>query len=334
MEHRPLGRSGLRPSALGLGALHFGVFLDRAASVRLVHKALDAGVTLIDTAPMYGQGRSEAFVGKAVRGRRGDVIIATKVGLEPSPRQDGSMGVRVVPLSRERIRLSLERSLKDLGTDYVDLFQVHAFDEHTPVEETLGTLEELIREGKIRFAGCSNFSDIELDRSMAVARRMGVTGYASAQCHYNMIERRAGEALASPCRDHGVGIMCNRALARGILTGKYKPGHPIPEGSRAATSDRVRRWLDDSTLQLIDALVSFAADRGRTATELAIAWLLAQDNVSTVLVGTRGPEQLEHCVAGSAWRPSSEEISEIDSIINGMGLMPQVRSLPPDFLEK
>ena len=333
MEYRNLGQSVLTASVLGIGGLHFGNLCDQDTTTSIIRRGLELGVNFIDTAPMYGGGFSEACIRNAILGHRGEVLLATKVGLEPWTAPDGTFGVAVVPLNEGNIRTTIEQSLRALGTDYIDLYQVHAFDPNTPIEETMATLDDLVREGKIRFIGCSNYLPGGLNMSAAAAAEHGWTQFVSFQAHYNLIERRAELELAPDCQALSVGIICNRPLARSILTGKYRPDHPLPEGSRAAMSHRVRRWLSERTLLLVAALNEFAQSSGHTVTELAIAWLLAKQGVSVVLVGMRNLHQLETNVCATEWTLSNEELGKIDEIIEKLDMMSQVRAMPEAFLE-
>lgn len=333
MKYRKLGQSSLIASVLGIGGLHFGVFCDQATTTRIIRRALDLGVNFIDTAPMYGHDHSETFIKNAIHSRRHEVLLSTKVGLEPRIAPDGTLGVSVVPLTRAHIRSSLENSLRALGTDYIDLYQVHAFDPQTPIEETMEALDALVREGKVRFIGCSNYNHAELELVWAAVARCGRTQFSSFQVHYNLIERSAEQSIIPACRALGVGTICNRALARGILTGKYKPNQPLPEGSRAVTSQRVRRWLSERTLRLVVALEEFARERGHTVTELAIAWLLRKPDVSVILAGMRNLDHLETNVRAIEWTLSDEDLIEIDDIIQNFGLMTEVEVMPETFFE-
>lgn len=333
MKYRRLGRSSLKVSALGIGALHFGVFCDQAATTHIIDRALDLGINFIDTAPMYGNGHSETFIKNAIQDRRDEVLISTKVGLEPRIAPDGTFGVSVVPLTSEYIRNSLEKSLHALGTDYIDLYQVHAFDPKTPVEEVMETLDALVNEGKVRFIGCSNYSRIEMELMSAAATEHRWNRFASLQVHYNLIERRAEEELIPTCRALNVGVICYRALARSILTGKYMPNQPLPEGSRAKVSERVRLWLSERTLLLVAALDDFAQERGHTVAELAIAWLLTRRDISLVLAGMRNVDQLEMNIHATEWTLSNRDQAEIDIIIENFDLMSQVKAMPETFFE-
>jgi len=333
MEYRKLGNSPLMPSVVGLGALHFGVYCDQAETSRIIHTALDLGINFIDTAPMYGQGHSQTFIKNAINGRRSDVLIGTKVGLVPKFSSDGTFGVEVTPLTRENIRRSVENDLAELGTDYIDLYQVHAFDPETPIVETLGALNELVEEGKVRHIGCSNYIHTELETAFKVASENGSAHFVSVQNHYNMIERRLEDDIVPVCEKLDISIMCYRALARGILTGKYRQGQPLPQGSRAASSYRVKRLLSEENLLLVEKLSQFSQLCGLTLSQLSIAWLLANANVSVVLMGVRNIEQLLDNVKATERAISQEEASEIDVLIESLDLMSQVKTMPETFLE-
>ncbi len=334
MKYRQLGRSSLVPSILGVGGLHFGIFCDQATTSRIIHRELDLGVNFIETAPMYGRGQSETFIRNAVKDRRSKVLLSTKVGLEPRLSPDGAFGVSVVPLTENRVRSSLEESLRILGTDYIDLLQLHAFDPQTPIEETLQTLDALVQEGKVRAIGCSNFNYAELRQVVDANQAHEWSGFDSFQVHYNVIERRAEDEIIPACRELNIGIICNRALARGILSGQYKPNQPPPEGSRAAISNRVRRWLSEPTVRLVQTLNEYARGRGWTVAQLALAWLMSRPGVSVVLAGMRNLDHLESCVAAVEWDLAEDELAEVDRIIDSLGLTTQVKALPEDFFEK
>lgn len=327
-RYRPIGT--LKISGLGIGGLHFGNLCDETTTTAIIHAALDRGVNFIDTAPMYGNACSEEFIGRAIRGRRHDVVLATKVGLRPSPAPDGSFGVAVAPLTPANIRAELDRSLRTLKTDYIDLYQVHAFDATTPVEETMTTLRDLVKEGKVRALGCSNYLHGELRQAAAACADVS---FASFQAHYNLIERRAEAEVFPECREFGAGVLCNRPLARGILTGKYRPARPLPEGSRAVSSHRIRRWLSEDTLRLVATLDNWAAERGRSITELAIAWLLAQPLVASVLTGMRTVQQVDENVRAMSWTLTNDELQELDAIIEAKGLSEQVQGMPETLFE-
>lgn len=324
----------MKASTIGLGALHFGVFLDQEETTRIVHHAIENGVNFIDTAPMYGNGNSELFLCNALKGYRHRVILSTKAGIEPVIRKDGSFGVEIATLKEEYIRRSVEKSLQRLGTDHIDLFQLHAFDWSTPFEETMETLSSLIQEGKIRAIGCSNYNKQEFSRALSVINTAGHTPLSTLQCHYNVIEQRARRELIRKCKERQIGVICNRALARGILTGKYRFGRPLPEGSRGAESSRIKKCLSRETLDLVQELRSWADRHERSVVELALAWLLGREEISVVLVGVRDIEQLDTCIGAADWTLDNNELGEIDSIIIKSGMKGQVDSAPDVFLEK
>jgi aryl-alcohol dehydrogenase-like predicted oxidoreductase len=334
MELRRLGRSTLELSAIGLGGLHFGVFLDESATRRLVHQALDDGVNFIDTAPPYGRGDSERLIGRAIGGRRERVILSTKVGLSAAAAADGSFRNRLDRLSAATLRRSVERSLSELGTDVVDLLQLHYFDHETPLDETLEGLAQLIGEGKIRCFGCSNHDPLQLQEVTAAARRVGCDPPVSSQVELNLIARRAEREMAPLCHQLELGLICNRALARGVLGGRYLPDMPPPGGSRAESSPRLRRSLDRATLEMVAKLDGFARDRGHEAAELAIAWLVGRPAVTTVLVGARSPDQLGGCLRGSRWQLDDDEQAEVERIIAGHGLLEEVADRPESYFER
>jgi aryl-alcohol dehydrogenase-like predicted oxidoreductase len=257
------------------------------------------------------------------------VLISTKAGLRPIVNKDGIFGVEVEALTKANISRSVEKSLERLETDHVDLFQLHAFDDRTPISETLGVLEDLKKQGKIRAYGCSNYGPEQLESTLAQG-----AGFSSCQVHYNLIERRAEEKLSRTCEAKGIGMICNRALARGLLSGKYKKDQPVPEGSRAATSQRIRRTLDVQSLDLVATLERYAASRGHSAVELALAWLLSRKFVAVVLIGARDARQLEGCVKALEWKLSGQDLSQIDQLIERSGQMPKVLANPETFFEK
>ena len=333
MQFVGLGNSNLKVSCMGLGTHHFGAYLKKDESIRLLKQASESGVNFIDTAPMYGQGNSEGIIGQAVKGQRDKYVIATKVGLRPSRTPEGHFGVETVPLTAQTIRSSLEASLKALGTDYVDSLQLHYFDDKTPLEETFGTVEQLIREGKVRWAGCSNYDGQQL-KTVAVFLHGRKSGWlVSAQAHYNLIERRAEKEIAPVSMQWNIPVVVNRALSRGILSGQYKFGAPLPSQSRGALSWRVRRWLDEPTLSLVEDLDALARRSGRSFPQMALQWLAAKPYVAVVLVGARDSRQLADCLKAFD-RPVLETFEEVDEIIAQHELTEQVYQRPPELFEK
>lgn len=334
MQYRQLGLSSLRVSVIGIGALHFGVYCDRLMTTKIIHQALDRGINFIDTAPMYGHGDSESYIGAAIQGMRDKVILSTKVGLLPKTAPDGTFTVSVASLNRKTIRDTVHQSLRALGTDYIDLYQLYAYDPSTPMEVTLAALEELIKEGKIRFIGCSNFNHDEFKEAALLVKRKQFPPFSSFQVHFNLIERRAEEEILPICRKENSGVICNRALARGILSGKYIWNQPLSKGSRAADSYRVRRWLKKETLAMVSKLRDFAREQNRSPIELALAWLLSKPEVSVVLVGMRNLDHVEMATKASEWALTKDDLEKIEAIIEQLNLKSQIESLPETFFEK
>jgi len=334
IEQRPLGTSDIRVSVLGLGALHFGVFLDPGESKTVIHHAMDLGVNFIDTAPIYGEGRSEKIVGSALAGRRQEIIVATKVGLVSTRSSSGEFGVKTHKLSNEQIRSSLENSLRSLRTDYIDLYYAHAFDHSTPIDETLETFERLKEEGKIREYATSNYTPYELEITIQAAISNHFSNMAASQVHYNMIERNAGEQLSSIATRHGISLLCNRSLARGILGGRYYVGKNPHSDTRAASSVRIRRLLTDDTLGMVEKLSNYAIAQGHSLVELALSWVLTRPAITGVLIGARNEEQLNECIAGTSWKLSDDDIESVESVINSSGLRDQISTQPELFFEQ
>jgi aryl-alcohol dehydrogenase-like predicted oxidoreductase len=236
-------------------------------------------------------------------------------------------------LTARTIRDSLEASLKALGTDHVDLFQLHAFDETTPLDETFSALDSVVREGKVRFIGCSNYEGWQLERVADLCSRNKLPSFVTAQAHFNLIERRAAREVLPVCARQGISGLINRPLARGILTGKYKWDQPLPSASRAAESLRVRKWLEEGTLRLVADLEDWAKGRGRTMPQLALAWLFAQKDVGAALVGVRNSDQLDDCLKAADWELVAD-LKEVDGLIEKHGLTAQVHERPPALFEK
>jgi aryl-alcohol dehydrogenase-like predicted oxidoreductase len=306
MELRTLGDSDLSVSRIGLGCNNFGRRVDLAGTRAVVHAALDAGINFLDTAESYGEGAgdSERFLGQALCGRRAQVVIATKFGGGPV---DGtSRG------SAEYIRSALERSLRRLQTDYVDLYYYHAPDGVTPVAETLAALHELVRQGKVRAIGCSNFTAEQLREADEIARSSGKSRFVALQNQYSLLERDADVHVLPLCRELDVGFIPYFPLVSGLLTGKYRRGEPPPEGTRLAL------WggdmLTDETFDEVDMLAALAAGRGRSLHELAISALASTRGVASVLVGATSPGQVRANVAAAGWELPSEELEAIPRV--------------------
>jgi aryl-alcohol dehydrogenase-like predicted oxidoreductase len=307
MEKRRLGRSSLEVSTVGLGANNFGGRMDLAATRRVVDKALDLGITLIDTADTYGgNGASEDFLGQILGPRRKDVVLATKFGIE--------MGGAPAGASRGYIMRAAEGSLKRLRTDRIDLYQLHRPDPKTPIEETLRALDDLVRQGKVREIGCSNLSASELDAAQACGERHGLARFVCCQDHYSLLARRIERDLFPAIAVHGLSLIPYFPLASGLLTGKYRRGAPAPENARLAASRYSGRFMSEQNWQIVDKLSEFAAARGRTLLELAFGWLLGKPRLASVIAGATSAEQVEANVRAAGWRLSDDDMAAVDQI--------------------
>ena len=310
MERRKLGRSGPDVSLVGLGTNNFGGRIGRDAARLVLDRALDLGVTLIDTADSYGnRGGSEAILGELLGARRKGVVLATKFGM---PMDDAG---KLRGASRRYIAQAVEASLRRLKTDWIDLYQLHRPDPQTPIEETLRALDDLVRAGKVRFIGCSNLSATQLEEAETVATRHGLAAFVACQDEYSLLERGIEQALVAAMRRHGLGLLPYFPLASGLLSGKYKSGAPLPAGSRLANSARhAGGVLNARNWRIVEALRDFAAERGRSLLELAMSWLAAQPFVSGIIAGATTPQQIEQNVAAVGWALSAAELAAIDRI--------------------
>ena len=309
MEMRQAGRSGLRVSVLGLGCNNFGRRLDAAGSTRVVHAALDLGVTLFDTADLYGGGASEEILGAALKGRRSEAIVATKFGgaMGESPHERGA--------SRRWIRLAVENSLRRLGTDWIDLYQLHFPDALTPIEETLSALDDLVRAGAIRYAGSSNFAAWQIADAAWTATAAHGSPFVTAQNEYNLLERDFEHEGVAACARFGVGVIPYYPLAGGMLTGKYERGKEAPPDTRLGrVPDLGRAFLTDRNFDMVDALREFAAARGVSLLDVAVGGLAAQPQVASVIAGAMSPEQVAANAAAAAWTPGEADLAELDRI--------------------
>ncbi len=317
MEYNLLGRSGFKVPALSFGTGTFGgrgKFFeawggsDAEEATRLVDICLDAGLTMFDSADVYSSGLAEEVLGKAIAGRRDSVLISTKATftMGDGPNDVGS--------SRFHLIKSVEESLKRLGTDYIDLFQLHAFDALTPIEETLGTLDDLVKAGKIRYIGCSNFSGWHLMKSLAISEKYGLARYVAHQAYYSLIGRDYEWELMPLALDQGVGAMVWSPLGWGRLTGKIRRGQPLPEGSRLhVTADSGPPVSDEYVYTVVDALDAVAAEAEKTVPQVAINWLLQRPTVSSVIIGARNEEQLRQNLGAVGWNLTADQIARLDA---------------------
>jgi aryl-alcohol dehydrogenase-like predicted oxidoreductase len=306
---RRLGRSGLAVSRVGIGCNNFGMRLDLEGSRPVIEAALDAGITLFDTADSYGQ--SEEFLGEVLEGRRDDVILATKFGSDVRGRNGKDYEARG---SRRYIRKAVESSLRRLRTDYIDLYQLHKPDRLTPIEETLAALTELVQEGKVRYVGCSNFSGFQLAHAEWSARTLGYEHFISVQNEYSLLDRSIEADVIPACEEYGIGVLPYFPLASGVLTGKYKRGEDVPKESRLAAWG-MTGTLTNERFDVVEALQSYAAERSITLTDVAIGALAAQPAVSSVIAGATSTEQVKANVAAAEWYPSDEDLTALDKIV-------------------
>jgi aryl-alcohol dehydrogenase-like predicted oxidoreductase len=310
MQKRKLGASGPEVSLVGLGANNFGRRIEFAAARLVIDKALDCGITLIDTADAYGNGgASEDFLGRSLGPRRKDVVLATKFGLPI----DG--GGTPGSASRRYIMQAIEASLRRLNTDWIDLYQLHRPDPKTPIEETLRALDDLVKAGKVRYVGCSNLSAAQLEEALSVSQRQGLASFVTCQDEYHLLSRGLEKDRVPVMHRHGLGLLPYVPLASGLLTGKYQHDAPPPPGSRLAYSARhVGRVLNARNWRVVEDLREFATQRGHSLLELAMSWLASRPFISSIIAGATRPEQVAANVAAVGWTFSPADLAEIDRI--------------------
>src|SRR5512132_1098024 len=309
MEMRELG--SLEVTLVGLGCNNFGMRIDEERSVAVVHAALDAGINFFDTADIYGGTRSEQYLGRALAGRRDEVVIGTKfvAPIDDDPDHAGA-GARWVAEA-------VEGSLRRLGTDRIDLYQQHGPDPNVSIEETLTALDRLVRDGKVREIGNSNFSGEQIDEAESVSERQGLARFVSAQNHFNLLHREPLQDVVPACVRDGLGVLPYFPLASGLLTGKYQRGAPAPEGTRLSQlpEERAARVMSDRNFDQVDELAAFAADRGHTILELAFAWLAVQPAMTSIIAGATTAEQVAANVAAVDWQLSDADLAELDQLL-------------------
>ena len=303
MKTRTIGP--LTVSAVGLGCNNFGMTIDEAASIAVVHAALDAGVTFFDTADIYGGTKSETFLGRALAGRRDSVVVATKFGMKVDANRTGARP--------EYVRQAAADSLKRLATDRIDLYQLHQPDPSVPIADTLGALDDLVRAGKVRQIGCSNFSAAQL-REARAAVSPGHAAFVSVQNEYSLLNRDAERDVLPECARLGLAFLPYFPLASGLLTGKYTRGTPAPPGTRLSQS-WASRFVNDERLAKVEALTAFARSRNRSMLELAISWLAVHESVASVIAGATSPEQIRQNAAAAEWDMTPAERAEIENIV-------------------
>ncbi|MEV4658229.1 aldo/keto reductase [Micromonospora sp. NPDC049301] len=314
MTYRRLGDSGLVVSVVGIGCNNFGRKLDLDGTRAVVDAALDAGITLFDTADIYGepQGASEELLGQALKGRRDDVVVATKFGMDMNGLNGPDFGARG---SRRYIARAVEASLRRLGTDHIDLYQMHEPDPGTPIDETLAALDDLVRDGKVRYLGNSNFAGWQIADADWVASSNGRARFISAQNHYSLVERSVETEVIPACERFGLGMLPFFPLANGLLTGKYKRSEQPPAGSRLSGGGRYAERLAAADWDTIEAIEAYAAERGLTMLQVAIGGLAAQPAVTSVIAGATTPEQVHANAAAGTWEPTDEDLAALRAIL-------------------
>lgn len=331
MEHRQLGASGLMVPALSFGT---GTFYpegtsqrtgatDEATARRMVDLCIEHGITMFDTATSYGGGHAEELLGSAIRGRRDKVLISTKAGM-PSAGTNAATHSNAVGTSRQNLTAAIERSLRRLGTDYIDVFQLHTFDALTPIEESLSTLDGFVRAGKIRYLGASNFSAWHLMKSLAIAEKHHLTRYVVHQIHYSLIGRDYELELMPLALDQGIGAAVWSPLGWGRLTGKIRRGAELPSGSRLhKTAADAPPFDQDRLYDVIEVLDAIALETGKLVPQIALNWLLQRPTVSTIIIGARDEAQLRDNIGALGWRLTREQITRLDAASPLYPLYPQ-----------
>jgi len=313
VEYRNLGHSGLKVSLVGLGCNQIGGKVDIATTEAIVNKCVDVGITFFDTADMYSGGKSEQYLAPALKPHRRNIVVATK---SANPMAEGPYWGGA---SRKYLMDAVDDCLRRLDTDYIDLYQMHRWDAATPIEETLRALEDMVRSGKVRYIGNSNYAGWQVATAAAAAKAEHLEPFVSAQNQYNLLQRDIERELIPACAASGVGIIPFSPLSGGFLTGKYRPGEPPPEGARLSGGAMASRILTDKNYESLGRLEKFAEERGHTMTELAMSWLAAQPLVGSVISGATRPEQVEENARAVEWKLSTDDLAEIDSI---MGVTP------------
>ncbi|HID52733.1 MAG TPA: aldo/keto reductase [Anaerolineae bacterium] len=310
MEYRQLGHSGVRVSLIGLGTNQFGRKVEQADVNNIIDAALDMGVNFIDTADVYTGGDSEKSLGEALKGKWDKFVVATKVyfPVGEGPNDRGA--------SRYHIMNGVEASLRRLQSDHIDLYQLHRWDETTPIVESLRALDDLVSSGKVRYIGASAYAAWQLAEANLLAELRGWSSFVTVQSHYHMLERAVEKEVIPYCRAHNVGFIPYFPLAGGFLTGKYKRGQGAPPGSRGETSSYVQNYMTDANYTIVEQLTTWAEERGHTMAELALAWLLAQPQVCSVISGLTRPEHLQQNVKAADWELTAVDLEEIAAILN------------------
>ena len=315
MEYRRIGNSELEASEIALGGDTFGHYVDEQGTIEIINKAMDLGINFIDTANVYGFGHSEECIGAALKGKRDKFIVATKFGItlgKPPHPFDTPPGLG----KREYVMKAVDESLKKLDTDYIDLYQFHMPDPTTSLEETLRALDDIVKAGKVRYIGCSNFASWEVCEALWVSRAAGLTPFISVQPRYNLLDRYIEQELVPCCVAYNVGIIPWFPLAAGFLTGKYRRGESPPADSRFGSNPQFyTRMVTDEQFDMLETFEAFAAERGHTMVELAFAWLLSHPWMGPVIAGVTKTSQLEANAAAAGWKLTPEEMEALDKAV-------------------
>ena len=311
MQYRQLGNSGLRVSVIGLGTNQFGGKVDQAGVNEIIDGCIDMGINLIDTADIYTKGNSETTLGVALKGKWEKVVLATKV-FHPAGEGANDRGA-----SRYHIMNGVEASLRRLQTDHIDLYQMHGWEDKTPMEETLRALDDLVRSGKVRYIGASNYAAWQLARANVIAEFRGWSQFVSIQNHYHMFERDQEREIIPYCNAHNVGILPYFPLAGGFLSGKYKRGEAAPAGSRGESSPYVQKYMTDANYNKLEKMEAWASERGHNMIQLAHAWLLGQKQISSVISGATRLEQVQANAKSADWTLSADELKAVNGILEG-----------------
>lgn len=312
MNYRIVPGTSLQVSELCLGGNIFGHFCSFEQTKQIIDYAYSQGINFIDTANVYSDGLSETYIGEAIKGKREKFIIATKAGLKSNQKPEHVF-------TENYIFKSVEESLKRLQTDYIDIYQIHNFDQAVPLEETFRALNELVEQKKVKYIGCSNYTAQQLNESLLLKTTNRFKHqFVSLQNPYNLLNRDLEKELLSLCNQSNTGILAYNSLARGLLTGKYKDALKIPPHFRAAQSASIKKQLTPQLIATVGKLEEFARNKGHTVIELSLAWILAKKEINSVIVGVRNVEQLQGCIGATEWRLTAQDLQEIEKIISGI----------------
>ena len=332
MKYFTVGKNKIKISYIGLGALHFGVFCNLKQTKNLIDYSIDHGINFIDTAPLYGNGISEEYLREAIKNIRSKIIIATKFGLKKVLR-NGNFGVEVMRLNKKNLEKSLDESLLKMNVDHIDIFQLHAFDHKTDIFETFEALIDLKKKGKILEIGTSNYNPNEMMIAEKAVKKLNLK-IATTQLHYNLIERKAEDKILKQCLQYKIHPISYRALARGILTGKYKNLEKIPKNSRAYKSIRVKKWLNKNLIKLIMDLNKIAQSMDISLTELSLAWQFNNKIKCSTVVGARNIKQLDKIIKSSDLKINKEIYKKIEECISLHNYTDYINNMPEVFFEK